>query len=118
MSLTIWFMSEERSSVAKCPKCGNDIPPRKFLSLTRFSSSVICPMCNSSLQWKNKGTGSLIGGVGGGVGGGIGALFAEWWVFTGDVAYIALVCATAVVVFFAAWGAMVKLTKFEIKGTS
>jgi len=104
--------------MATCPKCGNKIPARKLLSLTRFSGSITCSVCSSQLQWKNKGTGSLIGGIGGGVGGGIGALFADWWVSTGNLVYLVLILAVIVTVFFAAWGAMVKFTKFELKSAS
>ena len=97
-----------------CPKCRNDIPARKLLLLTRFSPSVVCPLCNSKLRWKNKDTGTLIGCVGGGVGGGLGGLFGAQWVFTGDLIYIAFIVATMGAVFFAVWGAMVKFTKFEL----
>ena len=96
-----------------CPKCGNKVPARKLLLLTRFNTAITCPTCASKLQWKNKGTGSLIGGVGGGVGGGLGALFGIWWLQTGNVAYLGLVVGVIVAVFFAAWMAVVKFTEFE-----
>ena len=98
-----------------CPKCGSNIPARKLLLLTRFSTTITCPICASKLQWKNKGTGSLIGGVGGGIGGGLGALFAIRWVQTGNVAYLGLLVGVFAAVFFAVWVAMVKFTKFEPK---
>ena len=102
-----------RSLVVVCPKCGNKIPAQKLLLLTWFNTAITCPTCASKLQWKNKGTGSLIGGVGGGVGGGLGALFEIWWLQTGNVAYLGLVVGVIVAVFFAAWMAMVKFTEFE-----
>ena len=96
-----------------CPKCGNKIPARKLLLPTRFDSSITCATCASKLQWKNKGTGSLIGGVGGGVGSVLGALFVIWWLQTGNVAYLGLIVGVIVAVFFAVWMALVKFTKFE-----
>ena len=100
---------------AKCPKCGNKIPARKLLLLTRFSTSTTCPMCSSQLEWKNKRTGSVIGGLGGGVGGGLGTLLGELWVWTGDTIYLVLIILLIVGVFFAALGAVAKYTKFELK---
>jgi hypothetical protein len=101
--------------VGTCPKCGSNIPARKLLLLTRFSATITCPTCASELQWKNKGTGSLIGGVGGGVGGGLVALFGIWWLQTGSVTYLGLIVGVFAAVFFAAWMAMVKFAKFEPK---
>jgi hypothetical protein len=72
-------------------------------------------MCSSQLEWKNKRTGSLIGGVGGGVGGGLGALLGGLWVWTGDTIYLILIIPLIVGLFFAAWGATAKFTKFELK---
>ncbi len=101
--------------MASCPKCGNRIPADKLLSLTRFSTSVKCPTCNSLLEWKNKGTGSVIGGVGGAVGGGVGALLTELWVWTGNITYLTLIIPLIAGVFFAVWGAVVKFTEFKLK---
>ncbi len=79
--------------------------------LTRFSTSTTCPMCSSQLEWKNKRTGSVIGGLGGGVGGGLGALLGELWVWTGDTIYLVLIILLIVGVFFAALGAVAKYTE-------
>jgi hypothetical protein len=83
--------------------------------LTRVNSTIDCPMCDSKLQWKNKGTGCLIGGVGGGVGGGLGTLFGIWWLQTGNVAYLGLVVGVIAAIGFAAWMAMVRFAEFELK---
>jgi len=72
-------------------------------------------MCSSQLEWKNKRTGSLIGGVGGGVGGGLGGLLGGLWVLTGDTMYLISIIPLFVGLFFAAWGAAAKFTKFELK---
>lgn len=96
-----------------CPKCGNRIPARKPLFLTRFNTTITCTTCASKLQWKNKRTGSLIGGVGGGVGGGLGTLLLINWSQTGNVVYLTLFAGLLATVFFAAWMAMVKFTRFE-----
>ncbi len=54
----------------------------------------------------------------GGVGGGVGALFAELWIFTSDIIYIVLIVITIIVVFLAAWAALIKFAKFELKRSS
>ena len=78
-----------------------------------IKTSVTCPKCGSTLKWKNKGTARLISGVTGGSGGGLGAFFGEELVLTGNVAYLILVVAVIVAVFFTAWTATVKFTRFE-----
>ena len=92
-----------------CPKCGNRIPARKLLFLARFNTTITCTTCASKLQWKNKRTGSLIGGVGGG----LGTLLLINWSQTGNVVYLTLFAGLLATVFFAAWVAMVKFTRFE-----
>ena len=96
--------------MAACPKCGKNIPTRKLLYIR---TSLTCPTCGSTLHWRNKGTARLIGGVEGGTGGGLGAFFGSQWVLTGNIAYLILVFAVIVAVFFTAWAATVKFTKFE-----
>jgi hypothetical protein len=51
------------------------------------------------------------------VGGGLGGMFGAWWILTGNIMYIAFIVTTIVVVFFATWAAMVKLTRFELQST-
>ena len=52
------------------------------------------------------------------MGAGLGALFANWWVHSGDVMYIALIVATLVAVFLCGLGAMIKFTKFTLENES
>jgi DNA-directed RNA polymerase subunit RPC12/RpoP len=98
--------------MAMCPNCGKKIPMSKLLYIR---TSIKCPACGSILQWKNKGTSRLIGSIEGGAGGGLGAFFGGKWVLTGNIGYLILVFAVMVAVFFTAWTATVKFTRFKLK---
>ena len=95
-----------------CPKCGNKIPGWKMMFLTNFNT-ITCPTCSTKLQVKNKGTSSLIGGIGGGVGGALGGLLLYYWLFTKEVFCLSLLIALFSSIAFAAWLAAIKFIKLK-----
>ncbi|MEM3760533.1 MAG: hypothetical protein QXZ02_05415 [Candidatus Bathyarchaeia archaeon] len=82
--------------------------------LTNYNA-ISCPKCLSKLQVKNRGTYSLIGGVGGGFGGGVGGLLLNSWLYTGEVLYIALFIVLLSAIFFVALGLSAKFLRLEAR---
>jgi hypothetical protein len=75
--------------VVTCPNAVM-IPAQKLIFLTNLNT-ITCPTCASKFELKNKGTGSLIGGIGGWSRRWTWTLFGIYLLQTGNAAYLGLV---------------------------